>query len=352
VKKIDVKTKQLDYSVLIGRGLLREAGALLAEVSPRCKVMLVSDETAYGLYGDAAEESLGRAGFSVSAFVFPSGEGSKSIAVFARLLERMAGEQFTRTDMVAALGGGVTGDLAGFAAAAYLRGVRFVNFPTTLLAAVDSSVGGKTGVNLAAGKNLAGAFWQPSLVVCDTDTAATLPESVLADGVAECVKYGMIRDAALFARLQTGTFLSALEDGIAACVSIKSEVVGADELDRGLRQLLNFGHTAGHAIERASGYEIPHGRAVAAGMAIICRAFERMGEAAGCAAALTEVLAQYGLPDSCEYDAATLTEHALRDKKRGGDEITLVVPRRVGECVLRKVPVGELANIFELGLNG
>ncbi|MCL2507641.1 MAG: 3-dehydroquinate synthase [Oscillospiraceae bacterium] len=350
MKTISVKTKQRCYDVLIGSGLLGDAGKLLSQVSPKCRVMLVSDDVVHGLYGEPAAESFRRSGFSVSEFVFEHGERSKNLTVCAALLERMAQEQLTRTDMIAALGGGVTGDLAGFAASAYLRGVRFANFPTTLLACVDSSVGGKTGVNLSAGKNLAGAFWQPSLVVCDTDTLSTLPPDVLADGIAESVKYGMIRDAELFSKLRDGTFLSNLEDGIAACVSIKNEIVGADELDRGQRQLLNFGHTAGHAIERASGYGISHGHAVAIGMAVISRAFERLGEAMGCSAPLLEALEGYGLPVTCGYDAAALAEHALRDKKRGGDEITLVVPKRVGECVLRRIPVSELKNIFELGL--
>lgn len=258
-----------DYDVCIGAGCLDSLGRRAAAVKAPCSALLVSDETVYALYGAAAEASLTRAGFSVRSFTFAPGEESKTVATLARILDALAAVPCTRSDLVVALGGGVAGDMAGFAAAVYLRGIEFIQVPTTLLAAVDASVGGKTAVNLSAGKNLAGAFWQPSLVLCDCDVFQTLPAPVFADGMAEAVKAGMIADAQLLDMLEDGA--QPLPALVARCVQIKRGLVAADERDVGDRQLLNFGHTAAHAIERATDFQVSHGSAVAIGMVMMAR---------------------------------------------------------------------------------
>jgi len=266
-------------------------------------------------------------------------------------LEFFTASRLTRADLVIALGGGVAGDLAGFAAAVYQRGVRFIQMPTTLLAAVDASVGGKTAVNLRAGKNLAGAYLQPEIVLCDTDCLKTLPEAERQTGLAEAIKYGVLRDPALFGLLSGGGIASTdMPEIIEACVRHKSAYVEKDEKDNGDRQFLNLGHTIGHAVEKCSDFAVPHGRAVAAGMAMIARAGERLGlTEPGTSAEIEGALLNNGLPVTADYGTAELLAAALSDKKREGEEITLVVPRRIGACFLHAVPVGALGEIIELG---
>lgn len=330
------------YAVRIAPGLLERAGTEIARTLGVCGAALVTDENVSALYGDRVEGALKDAGFSVCRFVFPAGEASKTLETYGKLLNFLAENGLTRSDLIVALGGGVTGDLAGFAAASYLRGVRFVQMPTTLLAAIDSSVGGKTAVNLTAGKNLAGAFFQPSLVLCDPDCFKSLPPDVLADGIAEAVKTGVIADEGLFETFQGGN-LPPMTQLVARCVAIKVEIVGGDEFDRGQRQLLNLGHTAGHAVERCSDYRIAHGHAVAIGMAIAARAADRLGlSEAPVAQRIIETLQSHGLPTESPYPADTLLPAMLSDKKRAGGEITLVNPAAIGRCELIKYPVSEL----------
>ena len=249
-----------------------------------------------------------------------------------------------------ALGGGVTGDMAGFAASCYLRGVPFVQLPTTFLAAVDSSVGGKTAVDLRAGKNLCGAFHQPSLVLCDTDTLSTLPAEIFADGAAEALKAGLLCDETLFAKMETGKYQAEIAPIIGRCVEIKAQLVEEDERDTGARQLLNLGHTMGHAAEKISNFSLSHGHAVAMGMAAMARAAERLGICGPCSDRIAAALMKNGLPAICPYGAEDLVSAALSDKKRSGGKINLVLPKRIGECMLYPVEVTELARIFALGL--
>lgn len=249
-----------------------------------------------------------------------------------------------------ALGGGVTGDLAGFAAATYLRGVDLVQAPTTLLAAVDASVGGKTAVDLPEGKNLAGAFHQPALVVCDTDAFSTLPEEALACGMAEQIKHGVIADEALFQMLSAGR-PDDMAAAVARSVAIKGAIVAGDEHDNGARQLLNLGHTAGHAVELLSGLAVPHGQAVAIGMALVARASAAYGWCAPDVPGRIEAaLVQNGLPVRCPFGAEALARAVLHDKKRRGGTVTLVIPEAVGRCALRPVPVESLAPFLAAGL--
>lgn len=339
------------YDVHIGAGLLSRLGALTAAACPKAsRATLVADDTVDGLYGDRAAAALASAGLPVSRFRFPHGEGSKTLGTYARLLSFLASERLTRTDCIVALGGGVTGDLAGFAAATYLRGVDLVQAPTTLLAAVDASVGGKTAVDLPEGKNLAGAFHQPALVVCDTDAFSTLPEEALACGMAEQIKHGVIADEALFQTLSAGR-PDDMAAAVARSVAIKGAIVAGDEHDNGARQLLNLGHTAGHAVELLSGLAVPHGQAVAIGMALVARASAAYGWCAPDVPGRIEAaLVQNGLPVRCPFGAEALARAVLHDKKRRGGTVTLVIPEAVGRCALRPVPVESLAPFLAAGL--
>lgn len=340
----------LSYPILIGEGLLDRAGTLCAEHVGLCRVCVVTDDTVHALYYERLSRSLTAAGYEVYPFIIPHGEASKSMESLIALLEFCAEQRLTRSDALVALGGGVVGDLCGFAAAVYLRGVRFVQIPTTLLAMVDSSVGGKTAVDLRAGKNLAGAFHQPSLVICDTETTATLSPAIFADGCAEVIKYGVINDRAFFDFLKGG-IREQLENVIEACVKAKRDIVEADEFDRGTRGLLNLGHTVGHAIELCSDLAISHGSAVSIGMVIVMRAAIAMGL---CPAAdldeLIAILLQNGLPISCPYTADALAAVASADKKRAGDSISLVIPYGIGDSRLYKLPVSSLADFIAKGL--
>lgn len=350
MKQRTIKTGH-PYDLLIDTRLLPRCGEEIAKRVSPCTVAIVSDDTVDGLYGDIAEKSLTEAGFSVRRITFSHGEGSKNLETLSRVLEELAAHGLSRSDLIVALGGGVVGDLAGFAAAVYLRGIRFVQIPTSLLAMIDSSVGGKTAVDLDAGKNLAGAFWQPSLVLCDTDLLKTLPECYRLDGLGEMIKYGMGFDAALLTLLCEGGWEQDIEALVARCIEIKAEVVEADERDDGVRQKLNLGHTVAHAIERCSNLSITHGRAVAMGCEIVTRACVRRGELSAEALSLLEkTLLRCGLNMPCPFTADELAAAATHDKKRRGGSITLILPTRVGECALRPIPVEELAAFFLQGL--
>ena len=339
------------YDVTVGRGLLESCGTAIGRTVGPCRIAVITDSVVEKLYLDPAARSLAAAGFEVSVFSFPAGEKSKNIETLTDILEFLAKERFTRSDCIAALGGGVTGDLAGFAAGCYLRGIRYLQLPTTLLAAVDSSVGGKTAVNLKAGKNLAGLFLQPKAVICDTGCLASLPPDVLADGAAEAIKTAILSGETLFSLFESGSIAGKLPDIIAGCVAFKGRVVEADEFEAGPRRVLNLGHTVGHAIEKCSGYRITHGHAVAAGTAIIARAAVRLGCCrAASAARIESALLKNNLPVTTSYSAAELAEAALGDKKRAGGEITLVLPHEIGNCALQKMPVTELHCVIAAGL--
>ena len=338
------------YDVLVGKGLLARAGELAKEVLSPCRALILTDDHVAPLYADALSASLTAAGFVPEVYVVPHGEGSKSLGTLGALLEHLAEHKYTRTDAMFALGGGVVGDLCGFCASVYLRGIPFVQIPTTLLACVDSSVGGKTAVNLDAGKNLAGAFYQPRLVICDPDTLSSLPPEIFADGCAEVIKYGVINDRALFSMLEDG-ISPASEQIIARCVQNKRDVVEKDEFDTGLRQLLNLGHTVAHAIEKCSDFQISHGSAVAIGTVTIMRAAvaQNLCPAADLDALLS-LTKQLGLPVSCEFSANELADAALSDKKRAGGSITLVMPYAIGDSRLCKIPAADVGSWFAKGL--
>ncbi len=337
------------YDILIGQGLLRSVGKLMADIESPCRLLLLTDDTVEALYANEVTLSLTEVGYSVIRHVIPHGEASKSPSNLIALLERMASEHMTRSDLLVALGGGVVGDLGGFAAAVYQRGIRFIQVPTTLLAMVDASVGGKTAIDLEAGKNLAGAFHQPSLVICDATCLRTLPAEIFADGMAEVIKYAFIRDRRLFDLLQAETPNN--EEIIRLCVENKRVLVEEDETDKGARQLLNLGHTVGHAIEICSDFSVSHGSAVAMGMVIITRAAEQLGICAdGTLDALLALLKKYNLPTDCPFTTEQLYAVALSDKKRAGDTITLVVPYGIADSRLVVIPVDALESYIRRGL--
>ncbi|MGM9917214.1 3-dehydroquinate synthase [Anaerotignum sp.] len=351
MRKVIVRAST-EYAILIGRGLLAQAGAEIAKRICPCKAAIITDTTVEKLYAEQVENSLAEAGFSTCRFAFPAGESSKHIGTLSDMLEFLAEEEVTRQDIIVALGGGVAGDMAGFAAAVYQRGIRFVQVPTTFLAAVDSSVGGKTAIDLKAGKNMAGAFYQPHLVLCDVDTLDTLPEETFADGIAETMKYGIIGDADLFEKTASGDFRNDLEEIIETCVKMKRDIVMEDEFDTGLRQLLNLGHTLGHAIEKRSGFTLSHGHAVAIGMHLIAKAAEEKGLAeAGLAEKIKAALEKNKLPVSTLYTAEEITEGVLKDKKRRGGEISFVFPTKIGHCEIVKIPVSEVMELVRKALS-
>ena len=343
-KKITVHASGT-YDILINKGGLTGIGSALKDRFEPCTIAILSDDKVFPLYGKVVADSLKTAGFSTVSHVIPNGEQSKTLDNVTAFIDRMVQAQVTRTDMVLALGGGVVGDMAGFAAAIYLRGIPYIQVPTTLLAAVDSSVGGKTAVDISAGKNLIGAFHQPALVYLDTETLNTLDPAVMRDGFAEVIKYGIILDSKLFDTVaKPGSF--DLASVIARCIEIKRDVVEQDEFDKGLRSLLNFGHTFGHAIEKLSDFTITHGSAVARGM-IIAAKVARIYGFTDYTETVTKVVKDYGFETDCPYSADELYGVILSDKKRSGADITLVLPKRIGACTLERMPALQVLELMK-----
>ncbi len=338
------------YAVEIEYGLLAKLGEKSAQLVTGRTAAIVSDDTVMSLYGQEAANSLQHAGFSVVLFKFPHGEHSKNAGTYLELLNTLAESKLTRNDLIIALGGGVVGDLAGFAAATYLRGISYIQVPTTLLAMVDSSVGGKTAINLPRGKNLAGAFYQPDYVLCDPQLLCSLPEDIYYDGFAEMIKCAILKDAELFALLEDpdSAELSTL---LKKAISVKRAFVFEDELDKGARQALNLGHTFGHAIEAASGYSLSHGKAVAIGTAMMFRGATAFGYCTiDAAERAVRLLQAYRLPTNTNFSPNVLFEIATGDKKRKGDTITLVIPRGIGAFELMPIAVQSLPAWIEAGL--
>lgn len=350
MKTITVRASR-EYQVIIGAALISQAGTYAASLKKPCKAAIISDSNVWPLYGQTVSESLASAGFDVIHYVFPAGEASKNGQTYLDILNYLAENKLTRSDLMIALGGGVVGDVTGFAAATYLRGISCIQIPTSLLAMVDSSVGGKTAIDLPAGKNLAGAFYQPSLVLCDIDALKTLPAEIFRDGCAEVIKYGVLYDAALFHHLEEKGLDFEKETVISRCVELKRNVVMEDEFDTGARQKLNLGHTIGHGVEAQSNFSISHGQAVAIGMAIVSKA----GAARGiCDEATTlriySILDKFQLPKISPFSAEQLYSSALSDKKRSGGTVNLIVPEKIGSCVILPTPVSQLQSFIEAGL--
>lgn len=352
MRTITAETERKKYPIHIGSGISAQTGALAAEITGCTKAALITDDNVDRLYSDHITESLGRAGFKVIKHVIPNGESSKSMENYIRILGFLAENKLSRSDTLFALGGGMVGDISGFAAATYLRGIRFVQIPTTLLAAVDSSIGGKTAVNLDSGKNQVGTFYQPDLVVCDPDLLSSLSDEIFRDGCAEVIKYGVIADRRLFGMLKE-PIRPRIEEVIDRCLTIKSRLVYEDEFDSGPRQILNFGHTFGHAVEKCSNYSISHGKAVSIGMVMAAAAAEEMGICeVDCSREIKEMVKTYDLPYTTELSEEMLLDVMLSDKKRSGEEMTFVFPEEIGRCLVKKYPLTELKDILRSALKG
>lgn len=357
-RRIRVTTTSRSYDVLVGVGLLDQLGEYVTAILRPDTAFVVTDANVGPHYLERACTSLVDAGLVASSITIPAGERHKNLSTYGTILTAMAEAHLTRSSLVIALGGGVVGDMAGFAAATYMRGIPVVQVPTTLLSMVDSSVGGKTAIDLPVGKNLIGAFLQPSLVVADVSTLATLDPYVFTDGMGEIVKHAVLSDPTLFARLQDIPVSQDVDEGylcdvVAANVAIKRDVVSTDEREHGLRQTLNLGHTIGHAIEAAGSFREGHGHCVAMGLCHIARAAERKGwTEPGLSKRIEACVASQGLPTATDIAAEQILAQAAHDKKRHGETINVVVPIRVGAVEMRTISLAELGELIELGCDG
>ena len=346
MKKIRVNVSS-PYDVLIEKDSIKKCGKIISELTNAKKAAIITDDTVSELYGDIVEKSLSDSGFTTLKFVFPHGEASKNSVTLNKIYDFLCAGEITRHDIIIALGGGVTGDMAGFAAATYLRGIDFVQIPTTLLAQIDSSVGGKTAIDISGGKNLVGAFKQPLLVICDTNTLDTLSPEIFSDGMAEAIKYGMIKDKALFEQIASrnyNTIADMIDERVYKCIDIKRQVVENDEFENGERMILNFGHTIGHAVECYYNYEkYTHGCGVAVGMCYItskCCCDEVFRRLEACVRA-------YNLPTSVPADISQLLPYCSKDKKRAGSNISYIVCPEIGKAEIRRASVKEFDELME-----
>lgn len=343
MRTITVALGEKTYNIEIAAGLLDQIGAKARVLSQAVKAAIISDSNVDPLYGERLERSLAASGFEVTRIVFAAGEQSKNLTVLGQVYDELARAGLTRSDLILTLGGGVPGDLGGFAAATFLRGIDFIQVPTSLLAQIDSSVGGKVAIDLPSGKNLAGSFYQPKAVFIDPDLLKTLPLRFLHDGLAEAIKYGCIRDAGLFAQIAAvksdQELLEQADIIIETCCNIKARIVEKDEFDTGERMLLNFGHTIGHAIEKCCGFTTYiHGEGVGIGMVQMTRQTEKLGlTAAGTAEELSRVLKKFALPVSAVFDAQEILQAMALDKKKSGKKINLVIIEKIGVGRLHKI---------------
>lgn len=332
--KLTVNLGENSYPIFIENGIIKKSGEHISQIFSGQKIMIVSDDNVFPLYGQQVMDSL--KDYECHSLVLPHGEPTKNFQSLPKIYTAMLDAKLTRSDLVIALGGGVIGDLAGFAAASYLRGIKLVQIPTSLLAQVDSSVGGKVAVDLPQGKNLVGAFYQPKMVLIDPDVLNTLPEHFIKDGMGEVIKYGCIKDGSLFDRLCAHSSFEDLKpelpEIIARCVDIKRIVVEADQFDTGERMLLNFGHTLAHTIEQYYNYEREsHGEAVGIGMyQITLMAEEKSLTGSGCADQIKKALDIYGLPSSCGLPVTDLTKAITLDKKNLNGKLNVVLLKELG----------------------
>lgn len=345
MKTIHVHARK-PYDVFIESGLLSKMADHLASIKKPCPMVIVTDDQVGKHYLHQVSASLSHAGFTVYHYVFSNGEASKNAEELIKIVEFCAEKHLTRSDLILALGGGVVGDMAGFAAATYLRGIDYVQVPTSLLAAVDSSVGGKTAVNLSAGKNLWGAFKQPIAVYCDPDTLQTLPHKEFINGCGEIIKYGMLDNPELLELLEATPltqYPEAVKDIISACVQSKARIVAQDELEGSVRQLLNFGHTFAHGIEKVSQFKVHHGYAVAIGMALMTQGAVKVdGLDPKVADRFCKIIEAHDLPIDTDYDKEAILEAAKNDKKSHGSTINIIVPSSWGHSVIKEVSHEEL----------
>ncbi len=348
MKEIRVKLSKDEYSIFIERGLIEKVSSYIKEINMGNKIAIITDDNIENIYGHSLKDQLRDNGFIVKMIVIKAGEQSKSLSMLQYIYEELLSFEITRGDLILAFGGGVVGDVGGFAAATYLRGIPFVQIPTTLLAQIDSSVGGKVAVNLPVGKNLVGSFYQPKAVLIDPDILSSLDKRNMNNGMAEVIKYACIVDKNLFKKLMELSreeLLAQIEDIIYTCCRIKTKIVEQDERDMGERMLLNFGHTLGHAIENYFNTEkYTHGEAVAMGMYNITKKSEALGiTKKGTAEQLEKILKKYHLPYKIPtMDTNKIIRTIALDKKNKGDYIELILLRRIGVSERLKFTVEEI----------
>lgn len=350
MRVVHVDLKEKSYNIEIERGILSQVGGKIKKLLPKAeKAAIITDSHVGPLYAEALQQSLERDGFTTTVLTFKAGEESKNLTTLGMLYDGLAEAGLTRSDLVVALGGGVTGDMGGLAAATFLRGIALAQIPTSLLATVDSSVGGKVAVDLSSGKNLVGAFYQPKAVFIDPDLLQTLPVRYLHDGLAEVIKYGCIRDRGLFETLEKlqndADLLAHAEEIIETCCAIKARIVEQDEFDTGERMLLNFGHTLGHAVEKAFHFSTySHGESVGIGMALLTARSEALGlTAPGTADKIAGLLQKFQLPVAVQMGQEDFLKAIALDKKKCGSRLTLILLKEIGDSFLQKVGFDDLS---------
>lgn len=347
MKKLTVNTNSATYDILIEKGILTDCARYISPVVRGKRLMIITDTNVAPLYLDTVVRAFENTDFTVSTHIFDAGEQNKNLSTVSAIYDALAENDFTRKDCIIALGGGVCGDISGFAAATYMRGIDFVQIPTTLLSQVDSSVGGKTGVDTKAGKNLVGAFYQPRLVLIDPLTLDTLSEHYFADGMGEVIKYGCIKSCELFELLLATDAKNNIEDIILRCLSIKRDVVSEDECESGIRMILNFGHTAGHSIEKLSNFTLSHGECVAKGMVLITRSSEKKGITAhGSAEKIAQLCKKFGLDTSINNTIEEIAQNAMNDKKGSDDLLSIVLIDKIGNSLIHTINKKDFAQFL------
>ena len=342
-KTIRVKT-HTEYDVLIGKNLIKNAGKLIKQVISPCKIAVITDDVVDRIYSETLVESLEKQKYQVVKFVFHSGEASKNMETYTDILNFLALNQLTRTDAIISLGGGVVGDMAGFCAATYLRGIKYVQVATTLLAQIDSSVGGKTGIDLKEGKNLVGAFYQPSMVICDVNVLSSLPERVFRQGMGEVCKYAIL-DKEIFEHVENN--LADIEKLVYLCVDYKKRIVEEDEFESGNRKLLNLGHTVAHGIEVFSNYKIAHGDAVSMGVKVVINSAYRLKYIDNeTRERMLNVISKCSDCVLFKYTVQEVLQAVVYDKKRSGDLISIVMVHGIGDCRVEKIKFSRLMEYF------
>lgn len=340
---LELQGSQTLSNIYIGAGVFGDVAKYVAQHFHPTRIHVVTDSNVQPLYLKALSRQFP---LEITSTVIPAGEEHKNLDTVRGIYEDLSAAGLTRSDLLIALGGGVVGDIAGFAAATYLRGIHICQIPTTLLAQVDSSVGGKCGVDLPQGKNLVGAFYQPELVMIDTDILDTLPDRILHDGMAEVIKYGCIESRDILERITMPDFRSHMEEIVYRCVRIKRYIVQKDEHDTGLRMKLNFGHTIGHAVEKLGNYvDLSHGQAVAIGMVAAAKLNAALG-GADFSGEITEICRKHDLPTALPYDSEAIYQALLTDKKRFGDTMNFVLVTELGQCEVRKIPLEQLHTLI------
>ena len=334
--------------ILIGKGLFENFSRQVLNITEPCKILVLSDENVAKFYLEKLKKDLEKSGFKVSEFIIKPGEKSKSLSTVMKIYEKMVADFFSRGDMIISLGGGVVSDIAGFAAATYLRGIKFASIPTSLLAQIDASIGGKNGVNLDCGKNLVGTFYNPEFILVDSNLLSTLPKSELRCGFAEAIKCGCIKDEKLFEIFENENLEKNLDEIIKRSILVKKDIVLKDEFDLGERKLLNFGHTLGHAYEKLGNFEtFSHGEAVAIGMNEITKISEKLGlTKKGTSQRLTEVLKKNQLPVSSDFERKDILKAILHDKKISGSFIDLAVLKSIGSGFVHRVSCSKIADLL------